>query len=464
MAKVPCKTPELLKAISMPVNQLQPVTLPNYPTLREAFWYWLKLGCISFGGPAGQIAIMHHDLVDQKKWISENRFLNALNYCMILPGPEAQQLATYIGWLMHRTWGGLMAGVLFILPSLFLLMLLSYLYIRFGHLPTMAGVLYLIKSAVVAIVLFAAHRIGTRALKNSALWLVALASFIAITLFSIPFPIIIVMAGLVGAVGYRYAPSWFTFNMPHGAKVHQKGVAFLDDDTPLPPHAKFKWSTFVWVLLIGLACWLSSMSILVAIFGWQSVYSQMAWFFTKAALLTFGGAYAVLPYVFQGAVEQYHWLTPAQMMDGLALGETTPGPLIMVVTFVGFLGGWAHSATVDTLYSAMTAALVVTFFTFLPSFVFIFLGAPFIESTKHTLRLAAPLTAITASVVGVILALALFFAWHLFFPATLENPDYIAMLFAGVGFVALWRFKYSVIQLIGGYAIIGLLLQLLHVI
>ncbi len=447
----------------MPDSNQQPLTNPAYPSFTEAFWYWLKLGCISFGGPAGQIAIMHHDLVDQKRWISENRFLNALNYCMILPGPEAQQLATYIGWLMHRTWGGLLAGVLFILPSLLLLMLLSYLYVRFGHLPEIAGVLYLIKAAVVAIVLFAAHRIGTRTLKNSALWCIAIASFLAITLFSMPFPLIIITAGLLGVIGSRYVPNWFNFNVQHGAQSHPRGVALMDDHTPLPDHAKFVWSRFLKVLWIGLAIWLSSVALLIACYGWQSVYSQMAWFFTKAALLTFGGAYAVLPYVFQAAVEHYQWLTPAQMMDGLALGETTPGPLIMVVTFVGFLGGWSHSAAADPLISAIIAALVVTFFTFLPSFIFILLGAPFIESTKHSKGLAAPMSAITASVVGVIVALALFFAWHLFFLDSLENPDYRAMVFSLIGFIALWKLKFSVIRLIGLFALIGLSLQLLHI-
>jgi chromate transporter len=446
----------------MPNNQ-KSAALPPYPTMLEAFWYWLKLGCISFGGPAGQIAIMHHDLVNQKRWISEHRFLNALNYCMVLPGPEAQQLAIYIGWLMHRTRGGLIAGGLFILPSLLLLILLSYVYLKFGHLPAIAGVLYLIKAAVIAIVLFAAHRIGTRALKNSAFKLIALASLLAITLFSAPFPLIVLVAGLVGFLGHRYVPARFSVRAEkHHAESSTKGMALMDDDTPLPEHAKFSWATFRKVLLIGLSCWGSAVALLVACYGWSSVYTQMALFFSKAALLTFGGAYAVLPYVFQAAVEHYHWLTSAQMMDGLALGETTPGPLIMVVTFVGFVGGWTHSTSMDPFTSAVVAALVVTFFTFLPSFVFILLGAPFIESTKHHLKLAAPLAAITAAVVGVIVALALFFAWHLFLPESQITPDYLAMFFSLMGFIALWKFKLSVIRLIGLYAVIGFILQLVQ--
>jgi len=325
--------------------------------------------------------------------------------------------------------------------------------------------LYLTKAAVIAIVLFAAHRIGTRALKNSALKLIALASLLAITLLSLPFPVIILIAGLIGMIGHHFAPKWFSARTAHHqTKTHQHGPAVMDDDTPLPAHAKFSWLTFSKVLFIGVLCWSAVLLMLAIWFGWESLYSQMAWFFTKAALLTFGGAYAVLPYVFQGAVEHFQWLTTTQMMDGLALGETTPGPLIMVVTFVGFVGGWANSAMEDPLLFAITAALVVTFFTFLPSFIFILIGAPFIESTRHHIRLAAPLNAITAAVVGVIVALALFFAWHLFFPISTSEPDYLAMLFSLIGFIALWKFKLSVIWLIGLFATMGLALQLMHLI
>lgn len=449
----------------MPLDEVSVEKPLKYPTLTEAFWYWLTLGCISFGGPAGQIAIMHHDLVNQKRWISEYRFLNALNYCMILPGPEAQQLATYIGWLMHRTWGGVIAGSLFVLPSFILLIVLSYAYLKFGHLPAIGGMLYCIKAAVIAIVLFAAHRIGTKALKNGAFKLIALASLLAISVFSVPFPLIILLAGIIGFVGHRYASHQFNVrHTSHHAQTIKHPAALFDDDTPLPEHAKFTWARFRKVLFLGLMVWLLVWLLLVACYGLQSVYSQMALFFSKAALLTFGGAYAVLPYVFQGAVEHYQWLTSAQMMDGLALGETTPGPLIMVVTFVGFVGGWAQSASMTPLLSAVIAALVVTFFTFLPSFIFILLGAPFVESTKHQLKLAAPLTAITAAVVGVIVALALFFAWHLFFPKAMQTPDFLAMLLSLIGFVALWKFKLSVIRLIAIYAILGLILQWLRTI
>ena len=435
---------------------------PVAPTLKQAFWYWLKLGFISFGGPAGQIAIMHHDLVENKRWISEKRFLHALNYCMLLPGPEAQQLATYIGWLMHKTRGGLIAGGLFVLPSLLILILLSYIYMRFGNLPAVAGVLYGIKPAVVAIVLFAAYRIGSRILKNSALWAISVASFVAITFLHLPFPLIILTAAFIGFLVNHYQPALFITANGHASNQKSYGSAVIDDDSPTPAHAKFNLKTFVKFIVVGVAIWLSAMLLLAWRYGWDATFTQMAWFFTKAALLTFGGAYAVLPYVFQGAVTQFQWLTAAQMMDGLALGETTPGPLIMVVAFVGFVGGWSQATTLDfmadPLVSGVVAACVVTFFTFLPSFIFIFVGAPFIESTQNNLKLTAPLTAITAAVVGVIASLAVFFAQHVFWPAyTLF--DWPAALAAALGFVALYKFKLSIIKLIGVFALLGLLHQ-----
>ena len=428
---------------------------PAVPTLKEALWYWLKLGLISFGGPAGQIAIMHTDLVESKRWISEKRFLHALNYCMLLPGPEAQQLAIYIGWLMHKTRGGLVAGILFVLPSLLILIGLSYVYTRYGDVPAVAGVLYGIKPAVVAIVLFAAYRIGARALTNRVLWSIAIASFVAITVIKMPFPWIILAAALVGALVNHFYPTLFASKNSHLANQKYYGKAVIDDDTPTPLHAKFSWQKLLQFLAMGIVIWLAGMALLIAICGWAAIYTQMAWFFTKAALLTFGGAYAVLPYVYQGAVTHYSWLTPTQMMDGLALGETTPGPLIMVVAFVGFVGGWSHAALASPLVAAVLAACIVTFFTFLPSFIFIFMGAPFIESTKNNLKLTAPLTAITAAVVGVIVALAVFFAQHVFWP-NLAQIDWLAMLAAAIGFVALFKFKVSTIRLIGVFALLGL--------
>lgn len=438
--------------------------VPLPVSFTAAFWYWLKLGFISFGGPAGQIAIMHHDLVEKKRWISESRFLHALNYCMVLPGPEAQQLATYIGWLMHRTWGGVVAGGLFVLPSFFVLTALSWVYMAYGDLPTVAAILYGIKPAVVAIVLFAAYRIGSRALKNSVLWVISTLAFVAIFAFKMPFPAIVFAAGLIGHFGGRIAPKHFKIGGGHGAKKIDFGPALIDDDTPTPPHALFSWRRLWQVLAIGTAIWVSAMVSLIFLYGWEGAYTQMGWFFTKAALLTFGGAYAVLPYVYQGAVEHYHWLTPVQMIDGLALGETTPGPLIMVVTFVGFVGGWVSQVFGPNtiLTSALLAAAIVTFFTFLPSFVFIFMGGPFIETTHGNLKFTAPLSAITSAVVGVIVNLALFFAYHVFWPQGLSGPiDWFSVILALAATTLVFRFKLGIISLILGCGGLGLAYKLL---
>lgn len=426
-------------------------TSPEAVSFLQAFMYWLKLGFISFGGPAGQISIMHHDLVEKKHWISEARFLHALNYCMVLPGPEAQQLATYIGWLMHRTWGGIVAGALFVLPSFFILTTLAWVYMAFGTVPAVAGMFYGIKPAVVAIVLFAAYRIGSRALKNQVLWAIAGLAFIAIFVLNLPFPIIVLVAAMIGHVGGRIIPTYFKVGGAHGGAKKDYGAALIDDDTPTPDHARFSWKKMLRVALVGLGIWLVFMGALIVGYGWQGAFTQMGWFFTKAALMTFGGAYAVLPYVYQGAVEHYQWLTPVQMIDGLALGETTPGPLIMVVTFVGFVGGWVTQVLgTDAVFaSAMAAAAIVTFFTFLPSFVFIFMGAPFIESTHGNLKFTAPLSAITAAIVGVILNLALFFAYHVFWPSGLEaDIDWVSVALTALATVAVFRLKLNVIPVI----------------
>ena len=434
---------------------------PQPVSFATAFRFWLKLGFISFGGPAGQIAIMHQELVERRRWISERRFLHALNYCMLLPGPEAQQLAVYLGWLMHRTWGGVVAGTLFILPSLFLLILLSWIYLSFGHVPTVAGVLYGIKPAVTAIVLFAAYRIGSRALKNGLLWLLAALAFLAIFVLHAPFPLIVLIAACLGAIGGRIAPDKFAVGGGHGAAKQSYGPALIDDDTPIPDHARFRWSHLLKIAAAGSILWGGVMGLLYWHYGWNGVLTQMGWFFTKAALLTFGGAYAVLPYVYQGAVEHYHWLSATQMIDGLALGETTPGPLIMIVTFVGFLGGWSQLpfGPDGLLMAGMVAAVVVTYFTFLPSFLFILAGGPLVESTHGNLKFTAPLSAITAAVVGVILNLAVFFAWHVFWPQGFaERFDGIAALIGAVSLLALFRYKAGVIPVIAACGAAGLLL------
>ncbi|RJX83389.1 chromate efflux transporter [Pseudomonas sp. LS-2] len=430
---------------------------PEKVSFREAFWFWLKLGFISFGGPAGQISIMHQELVEQRRWISEHRFLHALNYCMLLPGPEAQQLATYIGWLMHRTWGGIIAGVLFVLPSLFVLIGLSWLYIAFGNLEVVAGIFYGIKPAVTAIVLQAAHRIGSRTLKNNWLWGIAAASFTAIFAFNVPFPLIVLAAGIIGYLGGIYAPSTFSAG-GHAGSRKSFGPALIDDDTPTPEHARFSWPKLVALLAIGAALWLVPMALLTAALGWDATLTQMAWFFTKAALLTFGGAYAVLPYVYQGAVGHYGWLTPTQMIDGLALGESTPGPLIMVVAFVGFIGAYVLQVfgPEHAFLAGAVAAGLVTWFTFLPSFLFILAGGPLVESTQNAIRFTAPLTGITAAVVGVIVNLAMFFAYHVFWPNGIEGRmDWISLLIAFAAAVALFRYKLGVIKVLMACGLAG---------
>jgi chromate transporter len=434
----------------------------------EAFRFWLRLGFISFGGPAGQIAVMHAELVERRRWISERRFLHALNYCMLLPGPEAQQLATYIGWLMHRTRGGIVAGALFVLPSLAILIALSWVYMALGNLPVVAGLFYGIKPAVTAIVVHAAYRIGSRALKNGVLWAVAAAAFVAIFAANVPFPWIVLAAGVIGYVGGRIAPERFRAGGAHGAASKSYGAALIDDATPTPPHARFGAARLAAVLGVGVALWAAPLGLLAALYGWSGTLTQMGWFFTKAALLTFGGAYAVLPYVYQGAVSHHGWLNPAQMIDGLALGETTPGPLIMVVAFVGFVGAW-QSPELAALFGAENrflagaiAATVVTWFTFLPSFVFILAGGPLVESTHDDLAFTGPLTAITAAVVGVILNLALFFGMHVLWPQGLHGPfDAHSAVIALVAAAALFRFKRGVIEVIVASALAGLAIQLL---
>ncbi len=432
---------------------------PAEVSFREALRYWFRLGCISFGGPAGQIALMHEELVERRRWISEKRFLHALNYCMLLPGPEAQQLATYIGWLMHRTRGGIAAGALFVLPSLALLIGLSWIYLAFGNLPAVAGIFYGLKPAVTALVLHAAWRIGSRALKNRWLWGVAAAAFAAIFIGNVPFPLIVIAAALIGHAGGRLVPGVFNGRGGHGAARQHYGPALIDDDTPTPPHARFTRARLVRVACVGVGLWLAVMAVLAAAQGLDATLTQMGWFFTKAALLTFGGAYAVLPYVYQGAVEQHHWLTATQMIDGLALGETTPGPLIIVVAFVGFVGGWTRGVLgPDTLFlGGVLAACVVTFFTFLPSFVFILAGGPLIEATHGKLKFTAPLTAITAAVVGVILNLALFFAWHVLWPhGWAGQVDAVSAAIAVLASIALFRFKVGVMPLLAACAVAGL--------
>jgi chromate transporter len=383
---------------------------------------------------------------------------------MVLPGPEAQQLVTYIGWLMHKRWGGVVAGALFVLPSLAILIALSWVYIAFGEVPWVAGLFFGIKPAVIAIVVQAAHRIGSRALKNNTLWAIAAASFVAIFALDVPFPLIVGVAAAAGYVGGRVSPHTFQTGGGHGASNTSYGPALIDDHTPPPTHAHFGFEGLAQVLLAGAVLWTAPMGVLYVMFGWDHSFTQMGWFFTKAALLTFGGAYAVLPYVYQGAVGQFGWITPTQMMDGLALGETTPGPLIMVVAFVAFIGGYVKALLgPESLFAAgALAACLVTWFTFLPSFIFILAGGPLVESTHRNLKFTAPLTAITAAVVGVVLNLALFFGYHLLWPEGFAGAfDVRSALIATGAALMLFKFKRSVMEVIGLCALVGLTVKLI---
>lgn len=403
--------------------------------------------------------MMHQELVEKRRWISEQRFLHALNYTMVLPGPEAQQLATYIGWLMHGIRGGIAAGTLFVLPSLFLLTGLSWVYLAYGDVTFIQGILYGIKPAVTAIVVASAYRIGSRALTNNVLRVVALIAFLSIFVLRLPFPLIVLGAGVVGFLGSRFAPDAFRTSAGHTGTHASYGPALIDDDAPVPPHVIFSRRRFASIALTGIFLWVGMLAALTASFGWNAALTQMGWFFTKAALVTFGGAYAVLPYVYQGGVEHYGWLTAAQMIDGLALGETTPGPLIMVVAFVGFVGGWTKEIFGPAMLplAGVAGACCATVFTFLPSFLLILLGAPFVETTRNTIGFTAPLTAVTAAVVGVILNLAVFFAYHVLWPKGFAAPfEWWAGIIGVVAFIALFKFKLGVVTVIGACAVLGL--------
>ncbi|MCT0199023.1 chromate efflux transporter [Synechococcus sp. CS-1325] len=445
----------------------QPPPGPTTVCFRAAARYWLELGLISFGGPAGQVALMHSEVVERRRWLSERRFLHALNYAMVLPGPEAQQLATYIGWLMHGIPGGLVAGSLFILPSLLLLILLSAIYASWGQLPLLVAVFWALKPAVTAIVIQAAWRLGRRTLHNKALLLLALLAFAGLTLLRLPFPLIIAAAALAGWLGGRWRPRLFS---PPGGAGHGSGP--LDagaqpevpelpplhgDTTPTPEHARFDRRRLALILLAGLLALALPLAALSSFGGWDGLLATMARFFSRVALLSFGGAYAVLPYVAQGAVEQHQWLGATQMIDGLALGETTPGPLIMVVTFVGFMGGW-NTASANPLPLAVLAALTVTWFTFLPSFLFILAGGPLVEASRGDIRLSGPLTAITAAVVGVIANLAVFFAGHVLWPQGMGGRfDPLALALIVLAAWLLIARRWPVLRLIAAAALVGLL-------
>jgi len=420
------------------------------PTFTEALRYWLKLGFISFGGPAGQIAIMHKELVEKRKWISESHFLHALNFCMLLPGPEAQQLATYLGWRLHGAKGGIAAGALFVLPSMFILFALSWVFMLSGNVPWLAAVFYGLMPAVIAVVASAVLRIGRKALKSASLWALAVASFGGVFFFNVSFVWIVIAAVLLGWIGHRVLPKQFPAGKDHGSAGHDEASVVV-----LPPCPRASVGRAVGVTLLCLVLWWLPVFGIAAWLGWASTQAQQGLFFSQAALVTFGGAYAVLPYVAQQAVEKYAWLSHPQMMSGLALAETTPGPLIMVLQFVGFVGGWQHPGTLSPLAGAALGSFITTWVTFLPCFLFIFLGGPHIEQLRDQPRLSAALTAITAAVVGVILNLSVQFGSHALGLATGSLDVFVAVV-AVAAFVAMERFKAGIMPVIGICAVVGL--------
>ncbi len=425
--------------------------LPPEPTFAEALPFWWKLGWISFGGPAGQIAIMHREIIERRRWMSEEHFLHALNFCMLLPGPEAQQLATYLGWRLHGARGGIVAGVLFVLPSMFILLGLSWLYMAGGDITWVNGLFYGLTAAVIAIVASAVKRIGSKALKSTSLWVLAGLAFVAIFVFKIHFVIIILTAALIGYVGGKIYPKQFPAGKGHAKSGHEDLHC-----VELPPVPK---ATLGRTLLISALClilwWLPVIAVGLWL-GWQSIQFQEGLFFSKAALVTIGGAYAVLPYVAQITVERFGWLSQTQMMAGLGLAETTPGPLIMVLQFVGFVAAWQNPGDLTPLAAGTLGALVTTWVTFLPCFLFVFLGAPHVEGLRERPGLSTALTGITAAVVGVILNLAIWFAWHALMPAG-GTPDYFVAVVAIGAWLAMERFKIGVIPTLATCAVLGMI-------
>ena len=418
------------------------------PSFGEAFRFWLKLGFVSFGGPSGQIAMMHTELVEKKRWIDNPRFLHALNFCMLLPGPEAQQLAIYIGWLLHKTRGGIVAGALFVIPSIFILWALSYIYVAFGNIPWIAAIFYGLKPAVLAIVAAAVIRIGSKALKNAVMWSLALAAFVTIYFFRVPFPLIIISAGILGLIGNKILPEYFRGEIAHPLDV--------DLASNLAERAKLSWLHALKISAAWVVIWALPLALTGIFLGTDHTIFREGIFFSKAAVVTFGGAYAVLPYVSQQAVEHYHWLTAPQMLDGLGLAETTPGPLIMVLQFVGFLGAWNHPGNLPPLVSATLGALVTTWTTFVPCFLWVFLGAPYIEKLREVRLLTAALSTVTAAVVGVILNLAVWFGLHVIFPGN-EKVDWFALGLCAAAFIAMLRFKIDIIPVVLASGLLGLI-------
>jgi chromate transporter len=433
----------------------------HHPTFREALRFWLKLGFISFGGPAGQIAIMQSELVERRRWIGQERFLHALNFCMLLPGPEAQQLAIYCGWLLHRTWGGIVAGVLFVLPAAFLLWGLAWVYMTHGNVPWIAALFSGLKPAVLAIVVAAVLRIGGKALRNRVMWGVAAVAFGLLFSGMVPFPVVVLGALTTGLIGGRLAPHLFApagggHGHGGGGAAKAPGGAVIDDAAE-SASVRPSWGRALKVALIGGGLWAAPLLAIGLWQGWDGTLARMGFFFSKAAMVTFGGAYAVLTYVGQQAVDNFGWLTAPQMLDGLALAETTPGPLIMVLQFVGFVGAWGQPGGLSPLMAATLGAALTTWVTFVPCFIWIFLGAPHIERLRSVKILSAALATVTAAVVGVVLNLAVWFGWHVIAPAgDWTQPDWFSLAVAALAFGALHRFKANMFAVIAACAALGL--------
>ncbi|PZR74171.1 MAG: chromate transporter [Chthoniobacterales bacterium] len=438
-----------------PVNQNR----RQRPSFGEAFRFWLKLGFISFGGPAGQIAIMQTELVEKKKWISQSRFLHALNYCMLLPGPEAQQLAIYIGWLLHRTAGGIVAGSLFVIPSMFVLWLLSFVYAAYGNVPWVAAIFYGLKPAVMAIVAAAVIRIGRKALKNSIMWFIAALAFVAIFFLKIPFPVIVLTAALIGFLGSQVLPNQFVIAAEHSDERND-ATGFGDEDESSSSCRQPSLARALRISIVCLILWWTPILLVGLWQGWNHTVVKEGLFFSKAAVVTFGGAYAVLPYVAQQAVEKFGWLQTGQMMDGLGLAETTPGPLIMVLQFVGFMGGWNKPGMLAPLVAGTVGAFITTWMTFVPCFLWVLVGAPHIEQLRGNTKLTSALSTVTAAVVGVILNLAVWFGLHALFPAG-QGIDWFACVVSIIAFVGLLKWKWDVVPVVIGSGLAGLIFKLI---
>jgi chromate transporter len=431
------------------------------PSFKEAFWFWLKLGFISFGGPAGQIAIMHEFLVEKKKWISDSRFLHALNYTMILPGPEAQQLATYTGWLLHGTRGGLVAGIFFILPSMFILLGLAALYVTFGNIPWVYAMFNGLKPAVISIVILALIKIGKKSLHSSFHFGIAIAAFVAIFFFNIPFPVIIIGSLILAFLANKFMPRLLEQTASAKAQLAKDENNYYINENSVMPDSGFKLNRVLKQVLVAFCIWILPLIGFYFLTSDFAFWKDLSLFFTKAAFVTFGGAYAVLPYVAQVSVEKLHWLTELQMIDGLALGETTPGPLVMVLVFVGFMAGFNHSG--GSLLMGSLGLFATTLHTFVPCFLFIFVGAPIIERTRDNETIKQALSIVTAAVVGVILNLTIYLGKVVIFPKelVLAQLDFVTLAWVAVSFLAMYRFKINMMTWIGISALFGLAYHLL---